>query len=355
MSSLPKVRMPRRRKPSTMIDPTSDPRLHGGAVEMFMQPIVDLASGRATVLEALARLRRPDGTIVAAAQFVPALGHDELDSLFTIALDQSLGSLAHWIRLGIDVDVSVNLDPSTLSNVQCSVWVNDALVRHGIAPGRLVLELLETRAIDTAEQVVAIDAIGGLGVRIAIDDLGSGHSTVERLEHFDFAVIKIDAGAHSAFPLDPARTLSSLSALIRLSGSLDRPAVVEGLESLDMFAVVALLGAELGQGYAIAHPMPAGEVPAWIAGSGPLIDLDTLTTFSSALAYHWLHSGVDAHPGTVAACPITAFLAADADSALLAHWHAALHDPSDPNSPPSARHLSDWLSAHVVSDGAQVS
>jgi EAL domain-containing protein (putative c-di-GMP-specific phosphodiesterase class I) len=345
--------MPRRRTPRPGPDPTRDPRLDGGAVEMFMQPIVDLASGRAIVLEALARLRRPDGSIVAAAQFVPGLAHDELDTLFTIALDLSLASLAHWNSLGIDVDISVNLDPSTLSNSECSVWVNDALLRHGIAPERLVLELLETRAIDTAAQVVAIDAIGGLGVRIAIDDLGSGHSTVERLEHFDFDVIKIDSGAHSAFPQAPTSTLSSLSALIGLSENLERPSVVEGLESLDMFAVVALLGAELGQGYAIAHPMPAGDVPAWIAESGPLVDLEHLTTFSSTLAYHWLHRDSEAHPGTVEACPITRFLAADQEAALLARWHAAQHGTPRFDSSEFAQQLSDWLSAHVVSDGAK--
>jgi hypothetical protein len=216
-----------------------------------------------------------------------------------------------------------------------------------------VLELLETRAIDTAVQIVAIDAIGGLGVRIAIDDLGSGHSTVERLAHFDFDVIKIDAGAHSSFPLAPARTLSSLSALIGLGDNLQRPSVVEGLESLDMFAVVALLGAELGQGYAIAHPMPAGEVPAWIAESGPLVDLENLTTFSSALAYHWLHSGGDAHPGTVEACPITGFLTAGEDAALLSGWHAAQHGAPAFDSSLFAQQLSDWLAAHVVSEGAQ--
>jgi EAL domain-containing protein (putative c-di-GMP-specific phosphodiesterase class I) len=174
---------------------------------MAMQPIVDLTSGRPTVFEALARLRRADGVLVAAADFVPALDPHDVDVLFAIALDLSLGHLAAWNLAGIEVDVSVNLDPSTLANARCAGWVANALGQHGIHPARLILELLETGPIGSPTQDASIDALGRLGVRIAIDDLGSGHSTLARMRHVDFDLIKIDSGTHSGFDLAPVETL----------------------------------------------------------------------------------------------------------------------------------------------------
>ncbi|GGA99153.1 hypothetical protein GCM10010979_12060 [Conyzicola nivalis] len=313
---------------------------------MFMQPIVDLVTGRPTVFEALARLRRRDGTLATAAEFVPALDADEVDTLFRIALDRSLESLAHWISLGILVDVSVNLDPSTLGNRQCSAWVGEALHRHGIDAQRLVLELLETRAIDSSEQTLTIDALHGLGVRMAIDDLGAGHSTVSRLRHFDFDLIKIDSSVHDGFAVAPVSTLRSLSALIDLGTNLHRPSVVEGLESLDMLAVAAVLGAPFGQGYAIARPMPADAVPAWTARSAPLVDQLELTTFSAVLAYHWMHGGSSAHPGNASACPITAFLAEHGSA--VNRWHTSQHGDAVEDTVGFGRKLSEWLAAHVA-------
>jgi EAL domain-containing protein (putative c-di-GMP-specific phosphodiesterase class I) len=320
--------------------------LADGRVEMFMQPIVDLATGRPTVFEALARLRRSDGTLATAAEFVPSLDTDQLDVLFRIALDQSLASLAHWISLGILVDISVNLDPSTLANPRCSAWVEEALQRHGIDARRLVVELLETRAVDGAQQNSSIDALHGLGVRMAIDDLGSGHSTVKRLRHFDFDLIKIDASVHGGFAEAPATTLVSLAALIALGVNLHRPSVVEGLESLDMLAVAALLGAELGQGYVIARPMPADEVPAWTAQSAPLIDQDALTTYSAVLAYHWLHGGENTHPGDAKECPITAFLAEHGNA--VNSWHRSQHGDAVKDTAGFGRKLAEWLAEHVA-------
>ncbi|WP_411698696.1 EAL domain-containing protein [Conyzicola sp.] len=322
--------------------------LADGRVEMFMQPIVDLVTGRPSVFEALARLRRPDGSLATAAEFVPSLDSDDLDALFRIALDRSLASLAHWIGLGIRVDISVNLDPSTLGNPLCSAWVEEALHRHDIDAERLVLELLETRAIDEAEQNSTIDALHALGVRMAIDDLGSGYSTVSRLRHFDFDLIKIDASVHDGFTTAPASTLCSLSTLIALGVNVHRPSVVEGLESLDMLAVAAVLGAPLGQGYAIARPMPAAAVPAWTAQSAPLVDQHHLTTFSAVLAYHWVHGRGSAHPGNTSACPITAFLAEHNEGSPVDSWHVSQHGDSVKDTAGFGRKLSEWLAAHVA-------
>jgi EAL domain-containing protein (putative c-di-GMP-specific phosphodiesterase class I) len=308
---------------------------------MAMQPIVDLTSGRPTVFEALARLRRADGVLVAAADFVPALDSHDVDVLFAIALDLSLGHLAAWNLAGIEVDVSVNLDPSTLANARCAGWVANALGQHGIDPARLILELLETGPIGSPTQDASIDALGRLGVRIAIDDLGSGHSTLDRLRHVDFDLIKIDSGTHSGFDLAPVETLHALSALIDAAAAQGRPSVVEGLESLDMLGVAAALGADLGQGYVIARPMPAAEVPAWTARSGPLLDSVNLATFPAALAYHWRYSRSGRHPGTTADCPITRLLAGERDLRGLRLLHAAQHAAA--RSADSAQSMTRWF------------
>lgn len=315
----------------------------GGAVEMFMQPIVDLRSGLPVVVETLARLRTPGGSIIAAADFVPLLDEAQLEALFREGLDQALASLAVWRDTGLDIHISVNLDPSTLLNPACASWIADALLRHGVEPELLTLELLETRTIARGDQSVAIDVIRALGVRLAIDDLGSGHSNLQRLTLFDFDVIKIDSSITANFVAAPIQTLSVVFALTQLSANLGRVSVVEGLETVDMVEMAAVLGADLGQGYYIAHPMPAVDFPEWATRAAPMIDAARVTTFAATLAYHWLFSRNSPHPGDLASCPVTPFLDDHPERDSVGGWHADQHGQGADSRKISAQKLTNWL------------
>lgn len=331
----------------TMSDllPAYRKRFSDGGLVMYLQPIVSLQTGEVTIVESLARLKMLDGSIIPAAQFVPMLDSEELEQLFKFGIEAALSNLVRWDAAGLSLDISVNLDPLTLLSAQCAGWVMDALERHHIEPHRLILELLETRAVETEEQRTAIHELRELGVRLAIDDLGSGHSNLERLSHLDFDLIKVDAGILGGFIERPLQTLSIIFALTQLSENLERDAVVEGLENEDMVGVAAVLGATLAQGYYFGYPMPAESVASWIAAFTPPDDFHELTTFAAALAYHWRYGRHREHPGTLAECSITRFLATHSDGSEIDSWHAAQHTPEFGE---TCDRMMQWLSSRAV-------
>lgn len=323
-------------------------QLFAGGLELAMQPVIDLRTGSMVKVEALARLRLQGGDVVPPAAFLPLLGTAELDHLFRLALDQALAHLVRWHAHELMIDVAVNLPPSSLLDPDCPRWVEDALREHGVSPQRLTLELLETHSIDTAQQDESLERLTRLGVKLAMDDLGSGYSSLQRLSTVRFDTIKIDQGLLLHIRDNPVQTLSLISTIIQMGRDFEREVVVEGLEDADMIEAATLLGARLGQGYGLARPMPPEALLDWArtraqSPHGPAIRSDL-----GALAYHWVftHDGADAVASDPSTCPLTPFLQqhAAADPAVLA-WHAQAHRGGECQH--GARKLLDWLVARV--------
>ncbi len=305
-------------------------RLFSGGLTMYLQPVVDLRTGRLDKLEALARLRLDDGKVVSPGAFLPLLGDQEMDSVFRIGLDQALRALVILDSQGLCVGVSLNLPPATLLDPDCTDWVEQALVRHGVGPSRLSLELLETQVVDAPAQEAAIARLMGLGVRLAMDDLGSGYSSLRRLSALPFNTVKIDQDLLRQIRSTPVETLSLIATLIQIGHDFDRAVIVEGLEDGGMIEAAAVLGARYGQGYALARPMPLESVASWYAGFKLDLEAAQLKTWLGALAFHWryLHARDDGHDlNVIEACPLTLFLEAqglhDGD---VARWHAQVHE-----------------------------
>ncbi|MGC8808546.1 MAG: EAL domain-containing protein, partial [Thiomonas sp.] len=166
--------------------------LYQGALRMVVQPVVDLRSGAVTKVEALARLQAEDGALVSPGLFLPALGKDDLQVLFRQGLALSLSTLRDWRQSGLDIALSLNLDPTTLVAPDCPLWVERALREADLPPAVLTLELLETQDVDARTVDEAIARLRDLGVRLSMDDLGSGYSSMKRLASLPFDVIKID-------------------------------------------------------------------------------------------------------------------------------------------------------------------
>ena len=263
-------------------------RLYRGALELHYQPVVDLRSGMPDLVEALARLRLADGTLTSPADFLPGFGVAELVRLFRDGLHQALAQLQAWETQGLKLVVSLNLPPAVLIQPECAIWVRQALLEHGIAPSRLCLELLETEDVrDASRRDRSVAAIAALGVPLVMDDLGSGYSSLLRLRTLPFSVVKIDQGLVREASRDPLRVIGFIGSLVRLAQSLDLRVVVEGLESPALVETAAILGANAGQGYALARPMPAAEVGAWMRGFSLHLDSRQPQTALGALAAHW--------------------------------------------------------------------
>ncbi|OIQ73011.1 phytochrome-like protein cph2 [mine drainage metagenome] len=312
--------------------------LFSGGLRMFMQPIVDLRSGRLVKAEALARMQQPDGQIIAPGVFLSLLGEADLNLLFRQGLNAALEHLVQWDAQGLSIEISVNLPPRSMVDPDCPHWVEDALRRHGVAPHRLTLELLETQDIDTAAQDEAVDRLVQLGVNLSMDDLGSGYSSLQRLSALPFATIKVDQGLLTRVRNNPIQTMSMIRTIIQMGRDLDRAVVVEGLEDEGLIEAARLLGAPYGQGYGLGRPMPADALVAWWQDGGrsiaPSQDDQPLRTFLGALAFQWMRqhgNGVHCIAG-LEHCPLTRFIAdRHLQCGELASWHARAHGTEDRN------------------------
>ncbi len=309
-------------------------RLFQGGLTMYLQPIVQLPGRRCGKVETLARLRLEDDRMVAPGQFLPVLSDQELNRLFIEGLHQSLDHLEQLQRDGIELDLSFNLPPVTLRHADCLQWIRAALAPRHIAPQRVTFELLESE--DIADQTAysrAIFELHALGVQLAMDDLGSGYSSLLRLRTLPFDLVKIDQGLLHAAERAPQRAIALVGALVRLARGLDLRVAIEGLESDELLEMAEVLGAELAQGYALARPMPLHELAPWLRAQGrPQTEAHPVATRMGALAAHWLweQGGRDAAaPDPEHAhlhCAVGQFLALHGlRDGRLAAQHAELH------------------------------
>ena len=235
---------------------------------MLYQPIIDLRNGECTKVEALARLsdgerlRTPD-------EFLPACGSVELGQVFSQGLTQVLRQLGQWEREGLRVDASINLPPSVLRQRDLRAVVERALLAHGIEPSRLTFELLETEQwIGDSSIDRTVESLKALGTRMAMDDMGAGHSTLLRLRQLQFDLVKIDRGLVRDMPSNPQAVAAIVGGLTELMHRLGLAVVVEGLETPELVRLAADLGADAGQGYAIARPLAPPQILQWFRARG---------------------------------------------------------------------------------------
>jgi diguanylate cyclase (GGDEF)-like protein/PAS domain S-box-containing protein len=335
--------------------------LLAGSILVHFQPVVDLRNGSIHLFEALARLQLPGGRIIFPDEFLPHLGTEDQRLLFNGVLDKALETVSSWDRDGAHHSVSVNLPPEILCDGTIAALVDTQLRAHDIEPHRLGLELLESQAMGLETQRVALQDLSTLGVGLAMDDLGSGYSSLQRLSSFPFSAIKLDRGLFLHVYDRPLETLSVMATLIQMGRDLGMDVVIEGLEGESLTESAIILGVPLGQGYHFAKPMAAEDCLAW-AGSFELgLHRSPVQTPLGALAYHWRFARLAApHPLELAHCPLTRFIqdvtshldtgsptAPELDDASHVNdWHALQHAAQGMH-PESSRLLIDWLTRNI--------
>ncbi|MEX3964770.1 EAL domain-containing protein [Paraburkholderia sp. EG286B] len=235
-----------------------------GALEMHYQPLLSLATGRATKVEALARLRDGERLLV-PDMFLSALSSDDLLALFARGIEQALADRERWYAQGRDLDVSINLPPAALNDIRYFEATRTALAAHRCPAARLTLEVLENEALSLSQGQRAILAkFRELGVLLAQDDLGAGHSGLTRLRELPFDWIKLDREMVKVSGGDALSTLRVIYQLTRLGHSLGRRVLAEGVDTLDLLRALAILGVDGAQGYGIAKPMEGTRLIEWL-------------------------------------------------------------------------------------------
>ncbi len=235
-----------------------------GALLPWFQPQVVLGTGELAGVEALARWRQPDGSVLGPAQFLPLARQAGLmDSLTDTMLAQSLAQLAIWDAAGLALRLSLNLDASSLREVE----LPDRLLRHlsaaGMAPDRLIVEITEGELLPQLScslEVLARLRMKGIG--LSIDDFGTGYATLQQLRRAPFTELKIDRGFIEAMGGDSGAQ-AIVKASLRLGHELGLRVVAEGVADQETWNRLRDLGCDEAQGYFVSPPIPADRLVPW--------------------------------------------------------------------------------------------
>lgn len=233
-------------------------------LQLFYQPLVSARSGTAAGIEALLRWRHPTRGMVPPSEFIPVAETTRL--IIPLGAWSLRRACLDAVRLPRHLRVSVNLSAIQLRSQDLVRTVRQELANTGLSPRRLELEVTESTLIRDAATVRAVlQELRGLGVRIAMDDFGTGYASLSYIRDFPFDRIKID----KSFVDDLGRRRDS-NAIIRavtgIADSLDIETVAEGVETREQRNKLVAEGCTELQGYLFSRAVPADMVPEVIAG-----------------------------------------------------------------------------------------
>ena len=237
-----------------------------GRNELFLdyQPVVDLASGRMTGVEALIRWQHPTRGLVMPDDFIPIA--EETGIILELGrwvLRAALEAVAEWERqtpLPEDFKVRVNLSAMELQRLDLVDHVRQALAETGIAPSRLIIEITESAFVTGGDvEMYSLRSLNALGVWIEIDDFGTGYSSISYLRRLPVHTVKVDRSLIRDISADAGqrRFVEAVHGLIQAAGM---EAVFEGIETADQAVDLLSLGCSSGQGYYFSRPLVAEQV-----------------------------------------------------------------------------------------------
>jgi diguanylate cyclase (GGDEF)-like protein len=225
------------------------------------QPQYDLATGQPVGAEALVRWQHPKRGLLAPGEFVGAVEHSGLIRDFTmVVLEKAVAECASWAADGSTLTVAVNLSARNLLDSELPTDVGRVLLKHGLQPDRLILEITETTMMSELEVVEEVlGSLRTMGVQLSVDDFGTGYSSLAFLQRVAVNEVKIDrsfvAGLGGS---DSDRAL--VRATVQLAHSLGARAVAEGVEDESLAEALRQLGCDFAQGYHLGRPVPADEL-----------------------------------------------------------------------------------------------
>ncbi|HEY0508668.1 MAG TPA: EAL domain-containing protein, partial [Blastococcus sp.] len=237
-----------------------------GQLVLHYQPIVHLPSGQVDGVEALVRWQHPERGLLPPGEFIAVAEEYELIGLLTRwVLGAATRQAAEWAELGLPLLVGVNVSASTVATGTLVDDVAGALAASGLPPDRLIIELTETTVAEDPERAAAQFAVlRTSGVEVAIDDFGSGFSSLGQLVNIPAGVLKIDRSLVSGAVDGRSQAAAAIAAVVALAEACGMRALAEGVETAEQLALTATLGCTFAQGYYIARPMPADELRSWL-------------------------------------------------------------------------------------------
>ncbi|MCX7891419.1 MAG: EAL domain-containing response regulator [Burkholderiales bacterium] len=235
-----------------------------GQIVAYFQPKLHVEDGTIAGAEALARWHHPRRGVVGPGEFIPLAEECGLiDALTWVMLEQSMDELNTWRRAGQDWAVSVNLSLPYLEYNGAADRIAGLAERHGVDPRHVVLEITESLASANLAPVLGnVARLRMKGFGVAIDDYGTGYSSLKQLASIPFTELKVDQTfVHNAKGNRQREAI--LASSVELARRLQLVSVAEGVETQSDLSVLETLGCDLVQGFLFARPMAAPDFAAW--------------------------------------------------------------------------------------------
>ncbi len=234
---------------------------------LHYHPMVDLATGDTTGVEALLRWRDPNGGLIAPGDFLPTAEEMGLtESIGDWVLEELCRQAAVWRGMGLALQTGLNLSGRQLWQPRLVEKVLRAVEAAGLAPESLLVEVAESTAMrEPVRTGQVLSDLHEAGVRVAIDDFGIGYSSLARLRHLPVDILKIDPSFVHDVPEDEAAA-GMVAAIVQLAHGLGMTPLAEGIENEVQRRFLVEHGCRAGQGCLFGHPVPGAAVPDVVRG-----------------------------------------------------------------------------------------
>lgn len=233
--------------------------------DAYFQPTFDLRSGCVKNVEVLARWNHPTMGLIPPSTFLPVLEHMGLmDELWATMLYQGLNLQRKAQARGHSFNLAFNVEGPQLTHRSFSAKIKALLIDNNANGSDLTFEVTERNALDlTASMLENLVRLRMLGCQLAIDDFGSGYSSLMRLCHMPFTEIKLDKAFLRNVENDQC-SQAAIASTLTLGANLGISVVFEGVETEVQRETLIALGGKFGQGHLCAHPMPAAKLLLWL-------------------------------------------------------------------------------------------
>lgn len=254
-----------------------------GELVVFYQPKISVASGTVTGLEALVRWNHPEYGLIPPDEFIPlAEQTGAIHELTKWVLEESLHFLHRLHVHGITIDIAVNISTHNLRDNQLRTHVDELLRRTGIASRHLCLEVTETvmmQDINHAEEVLC--SLHAIGVKVSIDDFGTGFSSLAYLNRLPVDEIKVDRSFVMPM-LEHYGEQAIVMSIIKLAHTLGCSVVAEGVENHATLELLKSMDCDVAQGYLLTAPLPMNKIESWLDTYQPISIQHALPQLSDA-------------------------------------------------------------------------
>lgn len=234
--------------------------------ELYYQPKVNLRTSEIIGFEALLRWQHPDKGLLSPGVFLPSIeDHVVMVEIGEWTIRKSLMQLSNWCAEGINLPVSVNIAAIHLQQTDFFERLQSLLTEfHDVSPQYLQFEVLESSALEnmvTAQTI--INQCRDIGIQFAIDDFGTGYSSISYLKDIPAQILKIDQSFVKNITNETDDRMI-LGGIVGLAKAFSKDVIAEGLEDMQYAELLMDVGCDMAQGYGIAYPMPAIQIPDWI-------------------------------------------------------------------------------------------